>query len=734
MKVVEIEIDGEKYPVKDSSTILDACQKNNIWIPTLCSHRDLPPYGACRMCIVHVEGMRGYPPACTTPVSDGMVVTTESEELKKLRKGILELILSEHPSGCLFCMDKEMCKKYHVCHTKAGRVTGCETCPNNGQCELQEVMENIGLDDLNLPQHYRELPLERDDPFFERDYNLCILCGRCVRVCSEIRGIGAIALTKRGHDTKVGTAFGKSHLDGGCEFCGACVDVCPTGSLSAKGTKWHASPERTVETTCILCGVGCSIHTECKWDRILSTCPDENGPANKGQLCVKGRFCIAPLVNHPKRLKFPLIRKGGHLTPVDWEEAISYVCERLKGFTEEKVGFLASPYLTNEAAYVMQKLAREVIRTPNIDNTSLLSGTIINALHPAVGAGAGSGKIRSMEGSDVIVVVGAELCHTHPVLGVNIVKARKSGGKHILVTPDDAGQPRSMDMHIKTDDYIGLFSSVLKRLVKDDAVIESIGTTSEGDDSKTLSSLVEGKKVTILFGEGILKCSDPARLVTILYDISIATGNPKGLIPLWTEGNAQGVCDVGALPGFLPGWEPSENVGLSYSDMIDGKVKALFTTEALPKRPEGLEFCVYQGVYPSDVMEYADVVLPAAAFTEVDGTITNAERRVSPIKKCVGPPGMALPDCDILSKVAKGLGGEGFDYKDSSDVTGEIFGKHFKTREGIWQLRRVELKLVPLRSGSDVRIKEAPSRYRGGDLVELVEDLNILYSARGVDK
>ena len=310
-------INGAEVGCQPGQTVLQAATDAGVYIPTLCAHPDLPPFGACRLCIVKIDGMRGHPPACTTPIAENMVITTEDDELQALRRNILELILSEHPHACLVCSDKELCEKYHVCHTKAGRVTGCSTCPKKEHCELRQVMAHLKLEEVNFPAYYRNLPLERSDPFFDRDYNLCILCGRCVRVCEEIRGIGAIALINRSHRTRVGTAFEIDHLKGGCQFCGACVDVCPTGALSDKSAKWRPEPDAVLSTTCILCGAGCALITESRWNIVTATRPDEKGPANKGQACVRGRFCLAPLVNHADRLRFPMVKKDGVLTPVD---------------------------------------------------------------------------------------------------------------------------------------------------------------------------------------------------------------------------------------------------------------------------------------------------------------------------------------------------------------------------------------------------------------------------------
>jgi formate dehydrogenase alpha subunit len=296
-KIITLTIDGQQVKARQRATVLEAAREADIYIPTLCSYPGLTPYGSCRMCIVEIEHMRGFPTACTTPVTEGMVVHTNTSQLQELRRGILELTLSEHPYACLICDRREQCEPYHTPLRKSVAASGCTMCPNNTRCELQKVVDYVGLTEMNVSPVVRGVPILKDSPFFDRDYNLCILCGRCVRVCQEVRGVGAIAFTYRGSQALIGTAFDKSLQESQCQFCGACVDACPTGALMDRAGKWQGLPERTVTTTCGYCGVGCQLGLEIRKERILRVAPVVENSVNQGQACVKGRFGIAEFVH-----------------------------------------------------------------------------------------------------------------------------------------------------------------------------------------------------------------------------------------------------------------------------------------------------------------------------------------------------------------------------------------------------------------------------------------------------
>ena len=369
MDRIHITINGREIEAARGMTVLDAARSAGIYIPTLCHHPDLEAYGGCRLCVVEIENMRGLPTACTTPVTEGMNVTTESPAIDGVRRTSLELLLSTHPCDCLECHRRERCGPYDVCLRHVAVTDRCVTCPSNGDCELQTVVDYVGLHELRIPRDTSTVAVDTSNPFFDFDRYRCILCSRCVRTCQEITGVGAIDMARRGYDMTVAT-FGETKLmDSICRSCGECVVRCPVGALMPRENQ---KPDRDVRTVCTYCGVGCRMYLGIKGDKVVCVRGDEKGPANQGRLCVKGRFGIAEFVNHPERLTVPLVRKNGRLEESTWDEALAIVAGRLQHYDGDEVAVISSAKSTNEDNYVMQKFARAVLGTNNVDHCARL--------------------------------------------------------------------------------------------------------------------------------------------------------------------------------------------------------------------------------------------------------------------------------------------------------------------------------------------------------------------------
>jgi len=344
---VTLTIDGVTVSVPEGTTVLEAAQKAGLYIPTLCWDADLKPYGACRLCIVEIEGMRGLPTSCTTVATEGMTVHTETDAVSRSRRITMELIMANHNGDCL-------------------------TCAKNQNCDLQKVARYLGVEQEHFDRmRKRQTTVAIDDsnPAYIRDMNKCILCGRCVRACHEVTGIDAIDIAYRGNNATISTFGDRPVLLSRCETCGECVSRCPTGALTFKNSR---QATREVKTTCPYCAVGCQMYLGIRGEEVVGVRADKEGASNEGHLCVKGRFSVADFVHHPSRLKTPLIKRDGKFEEASWEEALDFVAEKLKTFSPEDVGVVSSARSTNEANYIMQKFGRAVLHTNNVDHCARL--------------------------------------------------------------------------------------------------------------------------------------------------------------------------------------------------------------------------------------------------------------------------------------------------------------------------------------------------------------------------
>ena len=359
METIKLTIDGSPAEVEKDKTVLQAAREIGIEIPTLCAHEALSDYGACRLCVVEIEGVRGYPTSCTTPVRDGMVVRTQSDELTKLRNSVIELTLSGHPNACLVCGDREECEMYRPRPRKSAKSTRCGVCSNRSGCLLRDLAIEARSQALDLPTLYRHDKVESDDPFMSRDHNLCILCGRCWRICEKIHGRPAISINNRGRWAKVGVAFDKSWVESPCTFCGACIDICPTGTLTDRYARWYGEANAGAHTVCTICSAGCRLTPTVSKGRLVGARMISFD--RDARLCALGRFAHPQILNHPKRLLRPTIREDGELVPADWERAVAAIAEKLEGFKDGGFVAVVDPTITREAAHLYEKFATQVM-------------------------------------------------------------------------------------------------------------------------------------------------------------------------------------------------------------------------------------------------------------------------------------------------------------------------------------------------------------------------------------
>jgi predicted molibdopterin-dependent oxidoreductase YjgC len=682
IKTVQVTIDNKTFHVPTGSTILEVAQQNEIYIPTLCYHHDLSPHGGCRLCIVEVEGLRTFPTACTTPVDEGMIIRTKTAQIQAMRMDILQLFLSEHTSSCLVCDEKKSCRESMETIRKAGVTTGCRYCPKDGQCELQAVAEYLDVRDIAYPISYRGLRVETEDPFYDRDYNLCILCGRCVRMCQEIRIANVLAYKFRGRNTIVGPAFHRTHLEAGCEFCGACVAVCPTGSLREKARAWEGIPEREEQTTCFFCGVGCQVKLLIKDDRVIGSLPADDALVNRGQLCVKGRFCSTELVNGYQRVRNPYTWFGTNKAEISWDHASTVIAEKIRSCEPNEFAMLVSPNCTTEDLYIAQKFARVAVGTNNIDSSARqFYGSGINAYLNLLRM---SVPLSSIDEASVIVTVGLDTRYARSVVGVAMRRAMKHGARIVSINP------RHHNFSLIASQWMqpqaGEEAAILNEIRH---CVEKKKSSPDNQIAGIVKLLQESKNTIVLIGSEFLQYDNATDILTAVERLAHATG--AGVMPLPAQNNFVGSLLSGAYTELLPGafsfedkeqisaiervWNatvPSSHTGWNaMARNAEIPLKVLYLMGELPSA--GISaFTIFQNLYPPDSGYNADIVLPAAASTEIDGSFVNGEGRVQQVKRGVPPVGNALPDWVILCRLAQTMGIKGFDFTSVEDIRKEM--------------------------------------------------------------
>jgi len=616
MEKINVTIDGSTITVEKGTTVLEAARSAGIYIPALCSHPNLPSsrqvtpysvvyrgedelkndnslteYEGCQLCLVKVEGVNDLATSCTTEVSDGMIVQTNTEEIQQKRRENLKIILSEHPNVCLACDRKEDCDPFRGSIRKAAIITGCEFCPNNNRCELQEVAAYIGVDESTPAYEYKGLPVVKSDPFFERNYNLCIACTRCVRACQEVRSNSAIGLVFQNGKVVVGSTS-PTLEESGCQFCGACVDVCPTGALTEWINKWEGDAERRVLTTCPYCGVGCQLELLVKKDRIIGVSPKGDGTVNQGQACVKGKFGIVEYVHHKERLTFPLIRKNGNFVEATWDEALDLIAERMGNYNSNEVAVISSAKCTNEENYVAQKFARAVLGTNNVDHCArLCHASTVAGLAQSFGAGAMTNSIDEIKHAKCIFAIGTNTTDAHPVIGMDVKNASKNGAKLIVANPREIELVQYADLWLQQNpgSDVALLMGMMRVIVDEnlydkdfiearcenfDAFRDSLKEFDlEGVEEITgipKDKIVEAARIyatdkpsTILYAMGITQHTHGTDNVIATANLAMLTGNigkpSTGVNPLRGQNNVQGACDLGALPNVFTGYQAVVN-------------------------------------------------------------------------------------------------------------------------------------------------------------------------------
>lgn len=707
---ITITIDGLEVKTQPGKMVLEAAIEAGIYVPYLCYHQGMKPFAACRMCVVGAErrareGMQrvaGFPASCTLPVEDGLVVRNDAQDVHEVRRAVMEMLIAEHPNGCLTCHRVELCGPTDICLRHVSVNDRCVSCPKNERCEFKDTVRYLEMD-LESPMNYkyRQLPLDLGDPFYDRDYNLCIVCGRCVRVCEEVRGDNALCFTERSGKALVGTSFGASLLESGCEFCGACVDVCPVGALVESDHKWEKA-KRVERTICPQCPVGCQLNLEVNaLGRVIRAIPELNSPANRGQACYRGKFGLE-FVNKSTRLRRPLVRRNGQLEEATWDEALDYITGRLAEYNGDAFALLTSPNSTNEEHYLAQKFSRVVMHTNNVDHSSNTTPEQLLGLEEALGYAAATNSIWELEQAGCILVFNSNLTEDTNVVGVPIKRAVKRGATLVVIDPREVELSRYTHTWLQPapGTELLLLGGILKSLMdqgleKRDWLAEKVGDLGSLHSALDALDMAQVARITGVSEEGIAEAAAvfgrassgaivydldniPVELqrdcVRALVDLALLTGNlgrpNTGLYPMGRGTNDQGAWDVGCLPDRLPGCQPvndqaarqsigsawgcplptSQGLGLvaAMDGARDGRIKAMLVIGDSPNFSNGalgdaevafqrLGFLVVHDTFLNAAAQQADVVLPRSTFAEKDGTYTNLERRIQRLRPAIQP-------------------------------------------------------------------------------------------------
>ncbi len=714
-EIVSLRIDGQAVSVPKGTSLMRAAVDAGIQVPKLCATDSLEPFGSCRLCLVEVEGRKGFPASCTTPAENGMVVRTQTPKLQDLRKGVMELYISDHPLDCL-------------------------TCSANGNCELQDMAGVTGLRNVRYGvgdaagANHCSSQKDESNPYFTYDPSKCIVCNRCVRACEETQGTFALTISGRGFDSRVSPGQDQPFMDSDCVSCGACVEACPTATLQEKSVIEFGQPEHCAITTCAYCGVGCGFKAEMKGNTVVRMVPWKDGKANEGHSCVKGRFAWG-YATHQDRITKPMIRAKitDPWREVSWDEAIDYAAGEFKRiqakYGKDSVGGITSSRCTNEEVYLVQKLIRAAFGTNNVDTCARVCHSPTGyGMGQTFGTSAGTQTFKSVEQADVIVVIGANPSDAHPVFASRMKRRLREGAKLVVVDPrriELVKTPHVRAEHhlaLKPGTNVAMITAMAYVVVTEGLVNEAY--VAERCDSKSFNEWREfvarpehspeafegvtglpaaevraaarlyaaGPNSAIYYGLGVTEHAQGSTMVIGIANLAMACGmvgrEGVGVNPLRGQNNVQGSCDMGSFPHELPGYrhisdttarsqfeaawgvEISPEPGLRIPNMFDaalaGSFKGLYCqgedivqsdpdTQHVAAALEAMECIVVQDIFLNETAKYAHVLLPGSSFLEKDGTFTNAERRISRVTQ-VMPPLAGLGDWEVTMKLSNALG------------------------------------------------------------------------------
>ena len=726
-KTITLSIDGVDVTVPEGTSVMRAASMMGTKVPKLCATDSLKSFGSCRMCVVEIEGRRGFPASCTTPAEAGMQVKTQTDKVADLRRNVMELYISDHPLDCL-------------------------TCATNGDCELQDTAGEVGLRAVRYGyEGENHLSAEKDqsNPYFTFDPSKCIVCSRCVRACEETQGTFALTIDGRGFDSKVAAGQDESFMDSDCVSCGACVDACPTATLSENTIIEAGKPEHSVTTTCAYCGVGCGFKAEMKGSEVVRMTPWKEGAANEGHACVKGRFAFG-YATHKDRITTPMIRDSINdpWQEVSFEEAIEHAASRFKAIQKEhgrkSIGAISSSRCTNEEVWLVQKMVRTGFGNNNIDTCARVCHSPTGyGLKVTLGESAGTQTFRSVAKADVIIVMGANPTDAHPVFGSRLKRRLREGAKLIVIDPREielVNAPHvSAEYHlpVRPGANVAVMNALAHVIVEeglDDrdfvskrceepafndwlAFIKGEENSPENSEQHTgipaadlraaARLYAQAGNGAIYYGLGVTEHSQGSTTVMAIANLAMLTGNigreGVGVNPLRGQNNVQGSCDMGSFPHELPGYRPVSNdevrgsfehawgvdldpePGLRIPNMfdsaLDGSYRGLYcqgediaqsdpNTKHVEAALMAMDCIIVQDLFLNETAKFAHVFLPGASFLEKNGTFTNAERRISMVRKAM-PPLCGKEEWETTQALANAMGCN-WNYQHPSEIMQEI--------------------------------------------------------------